>query len=150
MPINVHFPLRHLEKKTLEDHVKIQFRVANLQPNQSKLGTSHHPSLHKVGDIAHILEIVHEFSKILGLMVARKHGIIYHGQGTIAEVEKLSSLGSSILKLDNTATASLVRPKINVIGSGKTKKALNPQIHPLFLSGSIQKRTYERQGEKVI
>jgi hypothetical protein len=95
-------------------------------------------------DIAHIFKLVHKLSKILGLRIARKHGIIYHGEGTVAEIKKFSSLGGTILKLDNTATTSLVRPKINIIGSGKTKKAINPQIYPLFLSSSIQKCTYER------
>jgi hypothetical protein len=124
--------------------------MANLQPNQDKLGASHHLSLHKVVDIAHILEFVHEFSKISGLRVPRKHGIIHHGQGTMAEVEKSSSLGGSILKLNNTASAILIRPKINVISLGKTKKGFNSRVHSLLFGGSIQERAYEKQKEKTM
>jgi hypothetical protein len=54
-----------------------------------------------------------------------------------------------ILKLNNTATPRLVYPKINIIGSGKAKKIVNPQIYPLFLSSSIDKRTYERRKKKA-
>jgi hypothetical protein len=94
-------------------------------------------------DIAHVLELVHEFGKILGMRVPRKHGIIHHSQGTVVEVKKFSSLGGSILELSNTSTTIFVCPKINVIGSGKTKKGFNPLIHALLLSDSIQKCTYE-------
>jgi hypothetical protein len=122
--------------------------VANFQPDQGKLGTGHHLSLNEVVDVAHILELVHELGKILGLRVPSKHGIVHHSQGTVAEVKKFSSLSSSILKLDNTSTAVFICPKINVIGLGKTKKGFNPRIHPLFLSGSIQDRTCKKVGKK--
>jgi hypothetical protein len=99
-------------------------------------------------DIAHVLKLAHKFSKILGLRITRKHGVVNHGQGTVAEVEELSSLDSSILKLDNTAITSLVRPEINVIGPGKACKAPNPKIYPLFFSSSVYKRTYKKQRNK--
>jgi hypothetical protein len=124
--------------------------MANLQPNQDKLGASHHLSLHKVVDIAHILEFVHEFSKISGLRVPRKHGIIHYSQGTVAEVEKSSSLGGSILKLNNTSTTTFVFQKINIIIFGKTKKGFNPRIHSLLFSGIVQKGTYEKKGKNNI
>jgi hypothetical protein len=142
--MNIHPPLRGLEENTINNLVKIHLRVVNPQPDQRKFGTSHHLSLHEVLNIAHIIKLVNELSKILVLRIARKHGIINHGQGTIAEIKKFSSLGGTILKLTNSATASLIRPKVNIVGSGKTKKAINPQVYSLFLSSSIQERTYER------
>jgi hypothetical protein len=99
--------------------------VANLGPNQSKLGTNHHLSLHEVVDIAHVLEFAHKLGKIIGLTVPRKHGIIHNSQDTVAEVKKFSSFGSSILKLNNTDSAIFVRPKINVISLDKSKKGFN-------------------------
>jgi hypothetical protein len=83
------------------------------------------------------------------LRVARKHGIIYHGQGTIAEVKKLSGLGSTVLKSNDRSTPRLVCPKISIIGSSKTKKVINPQIYPLFFSSSIDKHTYKGPKKKA-
>jgi hypothetical protein len=150
MSINIYPPLRHLQKKSFKNLIKIQLRMANFQPDQIKLGVGYHLSLHEVVDIAHIVKLAHKFSKILGLRITRKHGILNHGQGTVVEVKEFSSLGSSVLKLDNTATASLVRPEINVIGPGKMCKALNPCIYPLFFGSSVQKRTHKKQRKKAI
>jgi hypothetical protein len=148
--VNFYFSLRHLEKKALEDLVKIQLRVENLQPNQCKLGAIHHLSLHKIVDIAHFLEHVHECGKIFGLRVPRKHGIILHSQGTVAEVKEFSSLGSSILKLNNTVSAILIRSKIDVISLSKLKKGFNSRIHSLLFGGSIQERTMRNKREKAM
>jgi hypothetical protein len=143
-------PLRKLEQNCLDNLVKIQLRVANSHLDQSKLCANHHLSLHEVVDITHILKLAHQVSKIIGLGIPRKHGIVNHGQGIVAEVEESSSLGCSILKLNNTVSTIFVRPKINVIGLGKMKKGFNSRIYSLLFSGSIQKGTYEKQKGKAI
>jgi hypothetical protein len=124
--------------------------VTNLQPDQGKLGTSYHLSLHEVIDATYILKFAHELGKIIELRIPRKHGVIHHGQSTGAEVKKFPNLGGSILKLHNTASAIFIYPKITVIRLGKSKKDFNSRIYSLFFGGSIQKRTYEQHKEKAI
>jgi hypothetical protein len=43
---------------------------------------------------------------------------------------------------NGSEVASLVCPEVNIIIFGKTKKSLNPQIHPQFFGSGIQERTY--------
>jgi hypothetical protein len=150
MLVNVHSPLRRLQVKSVNNLAKIQLLLANLQPDQGQLGTSHHLSLHEVMDVTHILKLTHKLGKIIGLRVPRKHGIIHHGQGTVAEVKKSSSLGSSILKLNNTVSAILIRSKIDVISLSKLKKGFNSRIHSLLFGGSIQERTMRNKREKAM
>jgi hypothetical protein len=57
-------------------------------------------------------------------------------------------LGSSILKLNNTVSAILIRSKIDVISLSKLKKGFNSRINSLLFGGSIQERTYEKQKGK--
>jgi hypothetical protein len=93
MPINIYPHLRVLQENTINNLVKVHFRVGNLQSDQGKFGTSNHLSLDEVVNIPHVLKLSHELSKILRLRVARKHSIIYHGQGVVAEIKEFSSLG---------------------------------------------------------
>jgi hypothetical protein len=101
-------------------------------------------------DIAYIPKLVHELSKILGLRITRKHGVVYHGQSVLAEVKKFTSLGSTVLELNNSMTMCFVRPKINIVVPGKTKKSVNPQVYSLLFGCSIQESTCGRQKKTNI
>jgi hypothetical protein len=111
--------------------------MADIQLDQGQHSTSNHLSLHKIMDGAHILEFTHEFRKIIGLRVSRKHGIIYHAQGTSAEVKEIPNSGFSILKLHNSASAILIFPEIKVVFLSKPKKSLDPRVYPLFFGDII-------------
>jgi hypothetical protein len=111
--------------------------MTDLQPDQRQLGTSNHLSFNKVMDAAHILEFTHEFRKIVGLRVPRKHGIIYHAQGASAEVKKIPNTGGSILESHNSASTILIRPEIDVIRLSKSMKDFNPRVYPLIFGSSI-------------
>jgi hypothetical protein len=113
--------------------------VADLQPNQRKLSTGHHLSLYKVVDTLHISELIHQLGKVCRLRVLKKQSIIHHGQSTAEEIAELSDLSGSILELNNSASAALVRPGVNIILFGKLKKDLDSHINALFFGDSIQK-----------
>jgi hypothetical protein len=137
--INVHPSLRQPKKDMINKLVKIQFRVADGHEDQSQLGTNHHLSLHEVMNVASISKLAHKCSKILRLGVTRKHNIINHGQGTVAEVKKIPDLGGAILKQNNKTTPILITPKVNIVGSGKTNKIIDSGGHSLFFESSIHK-----------
>jgi hypothetical protein len=77
-------------------------------------------------DAAHVLEFTHKLRKIIGLRVWRKHGIIYHAQGTSEEVKEIPNSGFSILKLHNSASAIFIHPEITIVRPRKSKKGFDP------------------------
>jgi hypothetical protein len=139
--ISVHPPLRRFPVKGIEDSVKVQFRVANLQLNKSKFSTSNQLRLHKVVDTLYILEFVHQFSEVCRLRVPRKQSTINHSQSVAEEIAELLDLSSAILEANNSSSAVLARPKVNTVLFSKLEKDLNSRINTLIFSNNIQKGT---------
>ena len=80
MTIKLYSLLRALQKNSICNFVEINLRVMDPEPDQSKLRPSNHLRLYEAMNVPYVLEFFHQFSKILGLRIARKHGIVYHTQ----------------------------------------------------------------------
>jgi hypothetical protein len=50
------------------------------------------------------------------------------------------------LELNDPTSAILVRPEVNIVLFGKSKKDLDSRINVLFFGGSMQERTYTHQS----
>jgi hypothetical protein len=149
--VKVHPPFRTPRKNSPHNVIKINLRVANLYPDKGKFHPGKHLRFDKVLNSFNVFELLYQGRKFFGLGIARKHGLINHTQHFLAAFNKYSSLGSAILKLDNSATAHLICPKINIVVLGKTCECFNPQVYPLVFGSRIQKGTYdEKRRTKIV
>jgi hypothetical protein len=84
---------------------------------------------------------MHKLSKVCRLRVPRKQNTIYNGQSAAEEITELLDLSGSVLESNDSASAILIRPEVNIVLSGKLEKDLDSRINALVFSDSIQKGT---------
>jgi hypothetical protein len=84
---------------------------------------------------------MHKLSKVCRLRVPRKQNTIYNGQSAAEEITELLDLSGSVLELNDSASAILVRPEVNIVMSGKLEKDLDSRINALVFNDNIQKGT---------
>jgi hypothetical protein len=68
---------------------------------------------------------MHKLSKVCRLRVPRKQNTIYNGQSVAEEITELLDLSGSVLELNDSASAILVRPEVNTVLFGKLEKDLD-------------------------